>query len=169
MFNLKKYFKLIKIWESNNGREYGWYLKIDNKIVAELVDVISFDMFWDSYLVAPKTNSLISDNRLDDFLFWNNIHSKDFSIENKIIKYKTRNVIFNIEPNTKRISVRGLYIPIRSPKFFDLILTTFLNIIYKKSSPSNFNVMNKYNNWFTSYSSSAKNNLQKLNNQTEKK
>ena len=41
-WKLKKYFRLIKIWESNYGRKYGWILKKDGVEIAELIDFIEF-------------------------------------------------------------------------------------------------------------------------------
>jgi len=139
---IKKYIKLISIWESDNGREYGWYLKINNIIVAEFVDAIGFDIFWDSYSIIPIKNLHQSEIMLDDPIFWQNIYAKNFSVENKIIKYKTSRVIFSFDPSTKRVSVRSLYIPSRKPTLFDYFFAIFLNFAYKKVSPSYFNRIN---------------------------
>lgn len=149
-WKIKKYFRLIRLWESYSGREYGWIVKKDGMVIAELVDFIDFEMFWVSYLIVPKTNDEKILNELKTPDFWYGVGSGKTVVVNKIIKYKTDKLMCTLEKNKKRVSVRGLYIPSRNHNFFDYLLTTFFNLIFKYT-PSNFNKKNGYNNWYTSY------------------
>lgn len=167
MQSLKRYLRLIKVWESYSGREYGWLLKRNQIVIAELKNFLDFEMFWDSYLIVP----IIEDNKtlidLKSQVFWDSIGSDDIYIENKIIKYRERKVVCVLGRTKLRVSIRGLYIPSRSPKFFDYLFAKLLIIFCKTLSPSVFNTNNGYNNWFTSYRSSRINYLRSKEKQIE--
>ncbi|MBL8941956.1 MAG: hypothetical protein JNK45_02360 [Myxococcales bacterium] len=43
----------LRTFESNYGREFGWFLEKDGEIVAALVEPRHEDQFWHSYKVEP--------------------------------------------------------------------------------------------------------------------
>lgn len=44
-----------KLATSNYGREYGWFIELNGKVVGELVYLDCAEMFWDWYRVVPSS------------------------------------------------------------------------------------------------------------------
>ncbi len=149
MPNLREYFDLVAIWESDYGQEYGWLIKKDGELIAKLSDCIGIEMFWASYKIGILTsdNGLIE--KLRDPSFWNNLPIGEFIIENAIINYKIDYFLCNLDQQNERLDVHSLIVPARYPTFCDYLLTRILNIFYKKNSPTHHNKKNMYCNWFT--------------------
>jgi len=149
MPNLKKYFDLVAIWESDYGQEYGWLIKKGGELIAKLSDCIGTEMFWASYKVEILTPNKGLIEQLQNPVFWNNFPTGEFIIENAIIDYKTDCILCNLDQRMERLEVYSLIVPARYPTFLDYLLTKLLNIFYKRESPTHYNKKHLYCNWFT--------------------
>ncbi|OEK08666.1 hypothetical protein A8C32_04240 [Flavivirga aquatica] len=109
---LSKYLKKFKdkkeLKKSNFGRDYGWYIEYEGKIVGELVDWKFTDMFWCSYKVVSICNEwehILFDEKLwqnCEFKFKNKKHDK--YAENAFSGFTSGSLI-----ETKTVGMRMLY------------------------------------------------------------
>ncbi|MGY3794890.1 hypothetical protein [Aquimarina sp. 433] len=107
-----KYFKKYKnkkeLKKSNFGRDYGWYIEYEGKIVGELVDWKLTDMFWCSYKVVPINDEL--KNIVFNENLWQNCK---FKFKNKKYNKYAENAFSGFAPGslmkTKTVGMRMLY------------------------------------------------------------
>jgi len=100
----KKVYKLIK---SNYGRNYGWFIELDDEIIGKLVNPVQESQFWVSYQIIPN------DKNWELFLFNEvNWKQKDTSFRYKNIGFLeyAPSAFSNYKLTGDRISMRGLYI-----------------------------------------------------------
>lgn len=102
----------LRTFESNFGRDLGWFLEKDGEIVAALVEPQLEEMFWHSYLVEG-----IEGKPLPDFLFdpqfW---HNTDLVFRNRGTGEIIRGAFAGGTPPTQatpRVAIRGLYSQLR--------------------------------------------------------
>ncbi len=56
---------------SNYGRDFGWIVKHNKKVICELEDCQFADMFWDSYKIIPIEKDESFYKKTDEFTFVN--------------------------------------------------------------------------------------------------
>ena len=63
----------LRVFETNYGRDAGWFVKSNGRCIAVLTQVRWADMFWDQYTVEWVTNDLAERWALEsaeDCLWW---------------------------------------------------------------------------------------------------
>lgn len=93
--------------QSNYGRNFGWYVEFEGKVIGELVDPRSEEMFWDSYRVICTDAS--SEAALRDNSHWNECR---FRYRNKVLGEYANGFCGGSQPfiRDQRILMRGLYL-----------------------------------------------------------
>ncbi|HAS40098.1 MAG TPA: hypothetical protein DCS93_06440 [Microscillaceae bacterium] len=97
-----------ELQKSNWGREYGWYIEFEGKIIGELVDCEFRDMFWDRYKIIPKNDQWGS--YLFDEKHW---FESAFKFKNKHYNLYAPNPFTGGIGDlkiSKQIEIRGLYL-----------------------------------------------------------
>lgn len=97
--------------DSNYGREYGWWIELNGKVLGELVKVKQEDMFWDSYEIKSIKPEHVK--QLFDSDLWDN-HKFIFR-NKKFNKYAKSPFPAGLGKHINlgqgnRISMRGLYL-----------------------------------------------------------
>ena len=67
LFGIHGYEELKK---SDYGRNYGWWVELDGKVLGELINVKWEEMFWDSYELWPIDKG--DEAKLFDTELWDN-------------------------------------------------------------------------------------------------
>lgn len=114
----------LLVWESNYGRNCGWYVEVDNQKIAELVEPEFVEMFWDAYRIVPID---CPPANLVDFYsseFWDafgklTFRSKEFGVVVSAFPAATP-----LSPDG-RVLMRGLYLPIRDPDIVERAVLWF--------------------------------------------
>ena len=94
---------------SNYGRDYGWYIFHEEKVIGELVDCRTEEMFWDSYRV-------IHYGEVELIILKTSQHWEEaaFTFKNRKISAFAGHAFGNYEGytsgKTDRILMRGLYL-----------------------------------------------------------
>jgi hypothetical protein len=102
----------LNTFESNYGRDFGWFVEKQGAAVAALVDPQPEDMFWDSYRLKP-----VGDASLPEAVFaavsW---HAGDLVFRNRATGEVVRGVFAGGMTPTRerpRVTVRALYSGLR--------------------------------------------------------
>ena len=124
----------MAIFESDYGREQGWYVLVDNKPVALLTDCMFAEMFWDSYKVEPVNG----DGRVFSPEFWQEqslvFINVRFGIAAKYA-FAAGSAMRSDEYEKDRIRMRGLYIVIPPPSFAEMVIL-FCRSKWKRFRPA---------------------------------
>src|SRR5437868_4473400 len=80
---LAAYRRKLRIWETNFGRDAGWYVERSGERIAMLIDPRAIEMFWDSYLLVPLTDDVDLQQRLQMDSFWNNAEGEGLAFRNR--------------------------------------------------------------------------------------
>lgn len=113
------YQRRLEIWQSDFGRDEGWYVELEGVRVAELVDCQGQQMFWDAYRIVPLENELGIRDQLFQRAFWDN--SQLLTFRNR----KFGDIAESAWPAAKvfdeegRVVMRSLYLSISAPTWFD--------------------------------------------------
>lgn len=117
---LQKVKLRLRILETNYGRDGGWFVEYEGRRVALLTDPWFADMFWDSYHLTVLSDSPGEREAI--------LNSTAFWRESPLV-YKSR--IFSLEAafaisagldTDGRVSMRGLYLPVRWQFLGELIV-----------------------------------------------
>lgn len=111
---LTAYRRELRIWETNFGREAGWYVERNGERIAMLIAPKWEEMFWVSYLLVPLTEDIDLRQRLRMDSFWNHAEAEGVVYRNREFGTIARFAFPAINPLRKggRISMRMLYLPI---------------------------------------------------------
>ena len=112
----------LQIFESNYGRDAGWYVEHEGRRIAELTDPRPADMFWFSYKIDP----LVEDpgqraDLLDSRLHWDQC---DFVFRNRAFDQTASGFVAAAQPpfENGRALMHGLYLNIGHPSFWERFL-----------------------------------------------
>lgn len=106
----KSIHRAQNLFNSNYGKEYGWFIELDNEIIGELKNPKPVDMFWEAYEIIPlKGKKAIFVNSHST---WNNPKLK---FKNKTMDeyalHAYPSIPFNPENSMNGIvNMRGLYL-----------------------------------------------------------
>lgn len=111
----------LRIFESNYGREGGWFVEREGQRIARLSQPKFEDMFWESYLLEPLSPN---PEECDCML-----HSPDFWLS----EFTYRSIAFGIVAEYAlpalnpvrvpgRILMRGLYLLLEEPSAWERML-----------------------------------------------
>ena len=117
----------MNLKKSNYGRDYGWFIELDNEVIGELIDCQFIEMFWDSYLV--KATSIGSQKILLNPKYWEECKFKFRNKETNDYVESFGGVDSTTDfcsGKSKRISMRSLYLK-RKTNFFTKIIDKILN------------------------------------------
>lgn len=116
----------LRTFESNGGRDLGWYVEKDGRTWAMLTDCTFADMFWDTYAVQP----LVQEPALREQLF-----SKDFwhlgplpTFRNRVTDETLEALPGGLVPTeaNPRLMVHGLYSKLTPSPYEQLLLLLLL-------------------------------------------
>lgn len=124
--------RAIKIFKSNYGRDYGWYIELNNHIIGELQNPVQIEMFWESYKIIPKDENY--KDLLNSSNFWLN---QDLKFRNKgLDKYANFAFPGGISTENKslngQVAMRALYLTYDSP--LEESIAYFYKLFYHKKS-----------------------------------
>lgn len=113
------YKRRLQIWQSNYGRDDGWYVELEGVRVAELVDCQFVDMFWDCYRIIPLENELNVNDELFQREFWDNFQKLIF--RSRSLGDVADSAFPGATPLDQegRLVMRGLYLHIDNPSWLD--------------------------------------------------
>lgn len=106
---MTKFNRKSELEESNWGRKHGWFIEYENKIIGELVDFKSGDMFWFNY-------KIIAYNGFEEIVLNNENWEKCiFKYRNKFYPQYANQAFSGISGISKEdenliISMRGLHL-----------------------------------------------------------
>ena len=128
LFSLEKYQDIerrMAIFETNYGREAGWFVECKGRRIAQLTDPRFEDMFWESYIIEP----LIEDPAERALLLESPEQwiSCDFVYRNRQFDEVAENAISALSPFPEpgRVIMRGLYLTIEAPGFLERCLVAW--------------------------------------------
>lgn len=102
----------LATFESNYGRDWGWFVEKDGVVVAELVDPQWEDTFWCGYRVQALEGASLPDEVFTT-AFW---HGTGLVFLNRVTAEVVRAAFAGGEIPTRdrpRVSMRGLYSGLR--------------------------------------------------------
>ena len=103
-----RFLNPIKLYKSNYGSNFGWYIEYKGQRVGELINVRHEDQFWHSY-------DIISLDKETDKILFNpeNWDYSNFEFRNKVLSLYAKNALCSGESpdfTESRIFMRGLYV-----------------------------------------------------------
>lgn len=113
----------LRIFETNYGRDAGWFVERDDRRLALLSDPLSEDMFWESYAIDPLVEdpaeraALLASPELwlsCEFVYRSRLF-EDSVVDNAIAAGQPF-------PKPGRVSMRALYLDIGAPTAEELLL-----------------------------------------------
>src|SRR5689334_12354565 len=118
---LAAYRRKLRIWETNFGRDAGWYVERHGQRVALLIDPRSVGLFWDSYLLIPTTDDTGLRHGLQADQFWNYWTAEGVVFRSREFGTIARYALPAANPLREegRIVMRGLYVATDWPKMWD--------------------------------------------------
>ena len=102
----------MRVFQSNYGRDGGWYVELDGRRIALLTDQCFEQMFWDNCALTPLVEDPTERERLmSDSKWW---HQTDLKFRSREFDVYTDYAFAsgNVFSATGRVSMRGLYIHI---------------------------------------------------------
>jgi hypothetical protein len=117
------YSRLLRIWETNYGRDAGWTIERHGQPIALLTEPRWEDMFWDSYRLEVLTEDAELHKLLLTKEFWIGSEWSDLTMRNREFGELAPFAFPAGEPFTEsgRLMVRGLYFVERPPGLLDHI------------------------------------------------
>ena len=120
----RRYSDLLRIWETNFGRDAGWILKREGETLAVLTDSQYHDMFWESYQLEIVATDAATRQVLITPEFWTGPACSELTWHNRL---------FDLVPLAPlpaglqselpgRLIVRGLYLLVRAPWQMDRLV-----------------------------------------------
>ena len=107
----------LLIIESNYGRDHGWFLEHQGACIAVLEGPKAADMFWETYRIEPATNDPRAVELLRSNEFW---ASCNYAFRNRGFRDEVVDRAYGGRgPGEGEVTVRGLYIPIKEPTFWE--------------------------------------------------
>jgi hypothetical protein len=109
----------IRLFQTNYGREAGWYVERDGRRLALLTDPRWEDMFWYSYAVEALTEDSVEKERIvSDETWWHDLvlvfRSREFDIV-----APTAFTGLTVFTESGRVTMRALYLYIGSPNMWE--------------------------------------------------
>jgi len=119
----KSYTRRWRIWETNCGRDAGWFVELRGEAIALLTDPLPIDMFWFSYELTPTTTDPGLKSALFTKIFWANAESMGLTFRSREFG-DVVNGFPSLDPllERRRIAMRGLYLSIGEPNPCDRAL-----------------------------------------------
>ena len=120
------YRKKLAIWETDWGRDSGWFIELDGETLARLTEPRWEEMFWVSYRMEIMTDDSGIREQLKTEQFWTE-QFWDYAEDERPV---WRNIRFGDVaegvfpagtpfPEPGRLTVRCLYLPLREPSIID--------------------------------------------------
>jgi hypothetical protein len=91
--------RIHKILISGSGRDYGWDIEYNGKVIGQLVNCHFFEMFWDLYEIIPSKNTSL-----------NNLEFKKLTFRNRGLRDETVSRAVWNRVSDNQIIIRGLYL-----------------------------------------------------------
>jgi hypothetical protein len=121
---IERYGRLLRIWETNYGRDAGWVVERNGVPIARLTGPRGEDMFWDSYAVDVITADNELSERFSTPQYWLQAES-DGLVWRNLEFGETADFAFPaISPFAEpgRLLMRGLYLSVAPPKPWDRLV-----------------------------------------------
>jgi hypothetical protein len=111
--------KRLRIIETDYGRESGWYVEVDGRKIARLVDPQWEEMFWDSYRLEPLTEDSEERAMLYSADFWHSGKAVYLNVEFDVVAPfafagGSSDELSTRLRETGRLSMGGLYLLVPS-------------------------------------------------------
>jgi hypothetical protein len=121
---VQSYSQRLRIWETNYGRDTGWILEREGKPIATLSDCQFEDMFWDSYRIDPITDDRDIRQMILSEAFWTGSDWIGLTWRNRELEMLPVAPFPAVSPMREpgRVVVRGLYISIAEPRWWDRVV-----------------------------------------------
>jgi hypothetical protein len=119
----ESYKRKLAIWSSDYGRSEGWLLEFDGEVIAHLIDPIPGDMFWEDYVIATTSRAKELGMDVESETFWRNFDPKRLRFRSQSVNEYAEHAFpaSGRHQNGERISMRGLYVKIATPHWWDQI------------------------------------------------
>jgi hypothetical protein len=120
----KAYLRRIRIFETDYGRNCGWYVERRGQRVAVLTDPRWEDQFWYSYRLEVVTDDPDLAARILTKAFWVGPESEHVAYRNREIGTIAPDAFPGGQPFLEpgRLMMRGLYFPMGEPWLLDEIV-----------------------------------------------
>ena len=118
----ENYKRRLRIWEANYGRDAGWVIEWKGHPIANLMQPRNEDMFWESYSVEVVTQDPTLRQEFETDTFWANANGLEY--RSRTFGDFARDAFSALSPFPEpgRLSMRGLYLNIGTPKPWDQLL-----------------------------------------------
>lgn len=121
--------RLFDVWETNYGRDCGWIVEKDGKIVAMLDNNKPVEMFWNEYDIIAVCDEGNDGEYVFTREFWDSFSSETLRFRNcefqdEVSAFPAGNPV----PHHGKVVMRGLYIPVRAPDILNQIAIYFRRI-----------------------------------------
>lgn len=120
---MRGYSRRLRIWETNYGRDAGWVVERQGRVIGVLTDPRLEDMFWYSYRLEVVT---------DDPELWRRMQTPEFwADESERLVWRSREFGEVAEgafpalspfPEPGRLTMRRLYLPVGEPWLWDQLV-----------------------------------------------
>jgi hypothetical protein len=121
------YNRRLRIWETNYGRDAGWFIERRGQIIAVLTDPRWEDMFWDSYRIDITTEDPELRPLLQTEAFWAKAESEPLVWRNREFGEVAEFAFPALAPFPEpgRLMMRALYLSIAEPWPWDSLVLWF--------------------------------------------
>jgi hypothetical protein len=121
---LRGYQRRLRIWETDYGRESGWFIERQGQRIAVLTEPRWEEMFWDSYRMQIVTDDLALRQQLLTKEFWLKAEMEGLVWRNREFDEVAECAFPALSPFPEpgRLMMRGLYLPLRQPWPWDWVL-----------------------------------------------
>jgi hypothetical protein len=118
--------RLYDVWETNYGRDCGWVVEKDGKVVALLVNGTCMEMFWDEYDVIAVCDENENGDRVFTKEFWDSFCSDTFRVRSYEFLDEVPTFPGGISRSqVDKVSMHALYIHIGEPGILDWMVLNF--------------------------------------------
>ena len=117
------YRRLLRIWETDYGRDSGWLIEREGQTIAMLSDARWDDLFWHSYHLEVVTDDPKLRQRILNREFWTNAKREGLVWRSTEFGEAVEGAYSAGCPFAEpgRLLMRGLHIAVRSPNSLDRI------------------------------------------------
>lgn len=124
----------LHIFETNYGREAGWYMEHNDRCIAVLTDIHPRDMFLDSYRVEPMMQNVEERMKLmTSPEFW---QEEEITFRNRRFGDIAPHAVALGHPdsNEGRVLMRGLYLHSGTPRLWEKMLLWWRKSVIRSNS-----------------------------------
>jgi hypothetical protein len=121
------YQRRLRIWETDYGRNAGWFIERRGEIIAVLTEPRWEDMFWDSYRIDITTEDSELRSLLQTEIFWTKPEGEQLVWRSREFGEVAEFAFPGGEPFPEpgRLIMRALYLRIGEPRPWDRLVLWF--------------------------------------------